>query len=355
MQQFGNQSFGGFNAMNQGFGGASQMGQQYGNSTFGQFGTDPQVVRQHIQEDLQSAFGGQQMGGMAVRQGSVNGAAMQQAISSVPAQVRGQQGQQLGYGAQAQFGQQFGNSTLGQFGTNPQQVRQHIQEDLQNAAFGGSQGQGAGMGMGMGMGAQGAGMSMGGQGAGMGMGGQAGAFGGNTLGQFGTNPQQVRQHIQEDLQNAAFGGSQGQGAGMMGMGAQGAGMGMDGQAGAFGGNTLGQFGTNPQQVRQHIQEDLQTAAFGGNQGQSAGMMGMGGQGAGMMGMGGQGAGMMGMGAQGAAMGMGSQAGAFGGTLGQFGTNPQQVRQHIQEDLSNAAFGGNQGAMSSGFYGANNFQ
>lgn len=148
----------------------------YASSPMHAYATDPQLVRQHIQQDLGYAHqGGQQLQGMHQGYGASqmsNTGVVHQVMQAVPAQVHGMQGQQMGYGVQSNA-----QSTFGQYGTNPQTVQQHIQSDLNNQV-----GQ---------MSSYQAGYQQGGQ---YGQSMQAGAYG-----QFGTNPQTVRQHIGQDL------------------------------------------------------------------------------------------------------------------------------------------------------------
>ncbi|GMA62433.1 DUF4175 domain-containing protein [Alicyclobacillus fastidiosus] len=246
--------------------------QGYSNSTFGQFGTNPQVVRQHIQQDLSNQVGSMTSEQAGAYRGQFGGGA--QGMMSQGQMSQGQMSQGQGM-----------NSTFSQFGTNPQEVRQHIQQDLSNQAgsqagfYGGAQGMMSQGQMSQGQMSQGQGMN-------------------STFGQFGTNPQEVRQHIQQDLSNQAgsqagfYGGAQG----MASQGQMSQGQGMN--------STFGQFGTNPQEVRQHIQQDLSNQA-----GSQAGFYG-------------------------GAQGMASQGQAMNSTFGQFGTDPQTVRSHISQDLNN---------------------
>ncbi|WP_041695017.1 hypothetical protein [Alicyclobacillus acidocaldarius] len=202
----------------------------------------------------------------------------------------------------------------------------------------------------------------GGQGQGQGMGYNAQVY--QQMRQFATPAETVHQHMQQDAQYAqpSYGYAP---MGTMGMGH----------------SMLSQFGSNPQMVRQHIQEDLQ--AYGGQpMGQAmAGMHGGAGYAAGYgsygapqqahvvsmqgrqayqqaAGQGGYGMSPSGygpqlglMGAQGHAqsypqpyaqmmqMQPGYQAHGYGmqghpsrGAFAQYGTDPQVVRQHIQQDL-----------------------
>lgn len=80
----------------------AQTQQWAGNSTLSQFGTSPQMVQSHIQNDLSQAQHQMQPGF---------------------------QGQSQQFGP-SQYGANYGTSPLSQFGTNPSVVRQHIQNDL---------------------------------------------------------------------------------------------------------------------------------------------------------------------------------------------------------------------------------
>ncbi|MFB5190255.1 hypothetical protein [Alicyclobacillus fastidiosus] len=283
-QQFGasGQMQGGYNTLRQ-FGTDPQQvrqhiseSQQYGGQGFGgvmQAGaTDPRVVQQHIAQDL--GYGGYGASASYGGQQQYNQGAFQQVMQSAPAQVQGGQGQQLGQ-FQGGYNQGYSNSTFGQYGTNPQVVRQHIQQDLSNQVgsmtseqAGAYRGQFAGGGQGVMSQGQGMNSTFGEfatdpqtvrqhiqQDLSNQAGSQAGFYGGaqgmasqgqamnSTFGQYGTNPQEVRQHIQQDLSNQA--GSQA-GFGTQGMASQGQAM----------NSTFGQFGTNPQTVRSHISQDL---------------------------------------------------------------------------------------------------
>jgi hypothetical protein len=154
--------------------------------------TNPQTVQQHIAQDL--GYQGPQANQYGYAgQNQFNPAAMQQVMHAAPAQVQGAHGQQLGYNAQPQYANSYfpqaQNSAFGEFGTNPQVVRQHIQQDLANQQGAMTSQQAGGyrpqqMSYGQGITAQ----------QNYGQQPQGGMFS-----QFGTNPQAVRQQIQQDL------------------------------------------------------------------------------------------------------------------------------------------------------------
>ncbi|GEO25456.1 hypothetical protein AAC03nite_12410 [Alicyclobacillus acidoterrestris] len=163
-------------------------GQQFASSPMHAGATDPQVAQQHIAQDLgyrNASYGPQEQYG-----GHYNQGAFQQVMQSAPAQVQGNQGQQVGqfqggYG-QAMYGQSANNSAFGQFGTNVQEVRQDIQQDLSNQV-GAMTSQQAG--------------ALRGQYGGSSQGFSQGQAMNSAFGQFGTNPQTVRGHISQDLNN----------------------------------------------------------------------------------------------------------------------------------------------------------
>ncbi|WP_206832016.1 hypothetical protein [Alicyclobacillus fructus] len=199
----------------------------------------------------------------------------------------GAQGQSQGMGYNAQVYQQ-----MRQFATPAETVHQHMQQDAQYAqpSYGYAP-----------LGAPGMGQSM--------------------LSQFGSNPQMVRQHIQQDLQT--YGGQPiGQAPIGMYQGAGHAGYGVEQQAHAV-----------SMQGRQAYQ-------------QSAGQLQGGGYGMSPMGYGyGPMSGMTASQAHTpyqqmvhmqqpmqASYGYGPQSHASRGAFAQYGTDPQLVRQHIQQDL-----------------------
>ncbi|EPZ43557.1 hypothetical protein [Alicyclobacillus acidoterrestris] len=184
----GQQQFGGYAQQMAGQGYPQQFAGQGFHSVMHAGATNPQVVQQHIAQDLgysNASFGAQEQYG-----GHYNQGAFQQVMQSVPAQVQGNQGQQLGqfqggYG-QAMYGQGANNGAFGQFGTNVQEVRQDIQQDLSNQV-GAMTSQQAG--------------ALRGQYGGSSQGFSQGQATNSTFGQFGTNPQTVRGHISQDLNN----------------------------------------------------------------------------------------------------------------------------------------------------------
>lgn len=186
------QDMGNSQAYTQAYGTSQQfVGQPYATGAFAQFGTQPQMVRQQIAQDLGQAQVA--MGAYAPAQGYqpiqnqqyYNPAAFQQVMNSVhtdPQWIRQQIQQDIQAGAQPPaylsgsqsqpYPVHMGTSTLSQFGTHPQMVQSHIRNDFnpQVQSFGPT---------GYGYGAP-----------------------GGTLSQFGTHPQMVRQQIQGDLGHA---------------------------------------------------------------------------------------------------------------------------------------------------------
>ncbi|EJY55382.1 hypothetical protein URH17368_2122 [Alicyclobacillus hesperidum URH17-3-68] len=218
--------------MNQSFGAGQSNVMGQGFNTLRQFGTHPQEVQSHIQQDL---YPGYSYASSPMHAGATNPQIVQQHIA-----------QDLGY-AQPSYGyagpQVPTGSTLSQFGSNPQMVRQHIQQDLHGYGYAATnQAQNVGVTHQV---MQSVPAQIHSQTFGYGYAQHPASH--STLGQFGSNPQMVQQHIQQDLHNQV-------GA----MSSQ--------QAGAFHGanypsaqgavGTFGQFGTNPQVVRQHIAQDL---------------------------------------------------------------------------------------------------
>jgi hypothetical protein len=217
-----------------------------GGSTFGQYGTDPQVVRQHIQQDLGNTQGNSQGQGQGQGYNQQAYSQMNQNQNQNQNQSNyNQMNQNQGYASQGQSGYGYGNSTLSQYGTNPQMVQQHIRSDL-------AYGQGS-------MSSQQAGSYRPNYDTqGYGQNGYSNQSGGQTFAQFGTDPQVVRQHISQDLQGTGsysqMGQSpQNQGSGGMGM-SQGQGYSQSQGYSMMGPNAVG--ATNPQIVRQHIAQDL---------------------------------------------------------------------------------------------------
>ncbi|MCL6548822.1 MAG: hypothetical protein K6T30_07915 [Alicyclobacillus sp.] len=259
----------------------------YGTSTFAQFGTNPQLVQQQIQQDLAQARAPQGA------YGQVANPAVMTAGASNPQFVRQQIAQDLGQGAwqgpaMAMQAGGIGTSTLAQFGSNPQEIRQQIAQDLGQAAW------------------QGPAMAA----------PPTAVHGTSTFAQFGTNPQFVQQQIARDLGHV-------QGPAMM---AQPQYLNPYAQAGVYQPvqnqayynpavfqQVMGAVQTNPQQVRQQIQQDIQSGlqppAFLTH--------------------------AQGMAAQ-TAPALPGQA-FTASTLGQFGTDPQLVRQQIQSDLGQARY------------------
>jgi len=92
----------------------------------------------------------------------------------------------------------------------------------------------------------------------------SGGYGSSSFAQFGTDPQVVRQHIQQDLGNRSP-QSYGYGSHQQNVGSA------YGQTSGYGQSTFSQFGTNPQVVQQHIQQDLN--GYGGGYTQSANTQG----------------------------------------------------------------------------------
>ncbi|WP_008336681.1 hypothetical protein [Alicyclobacillus acidocaldarius] len=200
----------------------------------------------------------------------------------------GAQGQGQGMGYNAQVYQQ-----MRQFATPAETVHQHMQQDTQYAqpSYGYAP-----------MGTMGMGHSM--------------------LSQFGSNPQMVRQHIQQDLQ--AYGG-QPMGQAMAGM-----------HDGAGYGAGYGSYGA-PQQVHAVSMQGRQAYQQSASQGQGGyGMSPMGyGSPSGMMGAQGHAQPyqqMMHMQPAQQPYGYGMQGHPSRGAFAQYGTDPQVVRQHIQQDL-----------------------
>lgn len=91
--------------------------QSYSNSTFGQFGTNPQMIRQQIQSDLSN-----NVGAMSSQQAG--------AFHGSMSYGQGVTAQNQNFAPQNAQNAQYQNSTFGQFGTSPQAVRQQIQQDL---------------------------------------------------------------------------------------------------------------------------------------------------------------------------------------------------------------------------------
>ncbi|MBX5436196.1 MAG: hypothetical protein IRZ33_03155 [Alicyclobacillaceae bacterium] len=206
-----------------------------GASTLAQFGTNPQWVQQQIQQDLAQASHA------FPPTGAFYGAnpAVMAAGASNPQMVRQQIQQDLGQQAPGQNpAGGFGTSTLAQFGSQPQEIRQQIAQDLgQNPWQGQPQY--------------------------LNPYAQAGVYQPvqnqayynpavfqQVMHSVQTNPQQVRQQIQQDIQSGmqppAFLQQAPVPAGAM-----------QAPSGSLQpGSTLGQFGTNPQLMRQQIQSDL---------------------------------------------------------------------------------------------------
>ncbi len=239
------------------FGG--QPGTQ-GYNTLRQFGSNPQEVRSHIANELSPSA--TSFAGSPMHAGGTDPRVVQQQI----AQDLGYHGGQSNYYGTNSFS---GGGLLSQFGTHPQMVQQHIQQDLsgynnQAGYATGQFGQGSVQQVMQSVPAQiqahYGNASVGTQHYGTPQYataqystpqyGTSQHYGAGTLAQFGTHPQVVQQHIQNDLQNQVgtitsqqAGGYQGQGGGYYAT--------QNTPNGAF-----GQFGTNPQVVRQHIQQDL---------------------------------------------------------------------------------------------------
>ncbi|RFU70803.1 hypothetical protein D0469_04975 [Peribacillus saganii] len=287
-----------------GFGGVQSVMQP------GFAGTDAQQVRQEIQQDL--ANRSMQQGGFTQQAGGFApmGGFTQQAGGFAPMGGFTQQAGGFAGGAQSVMQPGFA-------GTDAQQVRQEIQQDLANQSMqrsaGGFTQQAGGFAPMGGFTQQAGGFAP--------MSGytqQAGGFGGMQSvmqpGFAGTDAQQVRQEIQQDLANQSMqraGGYTQQAGGFTlggGFGQQAGGA----QAGMFAGTGSAISGTDAQQVRQEIQQDLmnQSMQQQGGFGQQAGFTQQAGFG---------------------------QAGMFAGAGSAIsGTNAQQVRQEIAQDLSNAS-------------------
>ncbi|SIS80473.1 hypothetical protein [Alicyclobacillus vulcanalis] len=201
----------------------------------------------------------------------------------------GGQGQGQGMGYNAQVYQQ-----MRQFATPAETVHQHMQQDAQYAqpSYGYAP-----------MGTMGMGHSM--------------------LSQFGTNPQMVRQHIQQDLQS--YGGPS---AGPSYAGAHDM-----TYAQGYGAYGAPQAHAISMQGRQAYQQQAQGQGYGMSQMPYQGPNGMGGShgyhapyASGPYGQ------MMHMQTAQAPYGYGMQGQASRGAFPQYGTDPQVVRQHIQQDL-----------------------
>ncbi|RIV17081.1 hypothetical protein D2Q93_16210 [Alicyclobacillaceae bacterium I2511] len=215
-----------------------------------------------------------------------------------------------------------GYGSLAQFASNPQDIRNQIQQDLQGYNQGFNQGFNQGYNQGFNQGIpynNTLGVTTGGAG-----------MGGSTLAQFGTHPQGIQQQIQQDLQSArayhaqwaaqngvnpqavqaSTYGSPMNGYTQQGVVPQNYAMNFAGPnpqyanyGAGVGASTLAQYGSNPQQIRQQLQQ-------------------------GQNGPQGYGYGMSGIVNQQSALGMNPQ----GSTLSQFGTYPQMVQNQIRQDM-----------------------
>ena len=234
----------------------------YGGSTLSQFGTHPQGIQQQIQQDLQSA---RAYHAQWAAQNGVNPQTVQTSTYGSPMSGYPQQGGYAGPGP-------TGVSTLSQYGSNPQTIQAQIQQVPNNSQGYAQQGY---VQQNYGMNFTGPTPQYSNYGVGTGV---------STLAQYGSNPQQIRQQIQQDGTNW-----------------QGQGVGGGNPSPGMGGSTLGQYGTHPQMVQSQIQQDLN---------------------------GQQGYGMGGIMNQQSAMGISPQ----GNTLSQFGTQPQMVQGQIRQDM-----------------------
>lgn len=234
---YGNQTFGGVQT------GGPVQGQGY--STLREFGTNPQEVRSHIAGGYQPSM-------------TTYGTSPMHAGATDPRVVQGHIAQDLGYGG-AQAGHYattapMGGSILSQFGSQPQMVQQHIRQDL--APNYGMTPNYATAGYGPSATVQQVMQSVPSQvyqpyGGGYTSTAQTTGYGTSTFAQYGTDPQTVQQHIQNDLQQQVGSMTSQQAGGWAGAPTSQYQPTTQSPTGMF-----NQFATNPQQVRQHIQQDL---------------------------------------------------------------------------------------------------
>lgn len=134
--------------MQNGYGYVPNTGQYNAGNTFGQFGTNPQAVQQHIAQDLhQGGYGYAPYSNQGYpNQGHPSQQTYHSSHSSHqvgdfsqygtnPQMVHQHNAQDSGYTQNdytphGQQGYGYGASMLSQFGTNPQAVQQHIHTDL---------------------------------------------------------------------------------------------------------------------------------------------------------------------------------------------------------------------------------
>lgn len=212
------QSYGGA----QGYYGNQNQGVQMGQGILGQYGSDPQMVRQHISQDLGYP-------GWQGTQGMMHGISNPQMIRQQIARDLGYSGYSSSMSGQSQNMMRGNDAPMqGQYPTqtmNPNSnYNQNAFQQVMQAASVPYVSQN----------------SMSGQMIPPQQPNNAMPYRTSTFAEYGSNPQMVQQHIQSDLAN---------GQGTM----------TSEQAGAYrhyGTNTFSQFGTPPQIVQNHIRQDM---------------------------------------------------------------------------------------------------
>ncbi|WP_258111818.1 hypothetical protein [Alicyclobacillus sp. SP_1] len=314
-----------YGAMGAPIGGPSSMGMPVG-GMLREFGTNPQVVQQHIQQDLGYYGNGstEMMHYQPMFSHAMSNPIMQgQGYSNQQGYGQGQGMQGQGYSNQQGYGQ--GQGMQGQGYSNQQgygQGQGMQGQGMQGQGYSNQQGYGQGQGM------QGQGYSnQQGYGQGQGMQGQGmQGQGYSNQHQQGYSPQALQQVMHAAPVSANVMDSYGAeslryGGGYAGM--QGAMQNTISQPYGMGSSILSEYGTNPQVVRQHIAQDLQqgqgamTSQQAGNRVAEAYQM--------------YGSSIPPQTSQ-------MQHPMGSSMLSQYGTSPQVVQSHIQQDLSSMGYG-----------------
>ncbi|MCY0888653.1 MAG: hypothetical protein OWQ59_09385 [Alicyclobacillaceae bacterium] len=241
-----------YGAMGAPIGGPSSMGMPVG-GMLREFGTNPQVVQQHIQQDL--GYYGNGSTEMMHYQPMFS-----HAMSNPIMQGQGysnQQGYGQGQGMQGQGMQGQSYSNQHQQGYSPQALQQVMHAAPVSANVMDSYGAES-----LRYGGGYAGM----QGAMQNTISQPYGMGSSILSEYGTNPQVVRQHIAQDLQQGQGAMTSQQAGNRVAEAYQMYGSSIPPQTSQMqhpmGSSMLSQYGTSPQVVQSHIQQDLSSMGYG---------------------------------------------------------------------------------------------
>jgi hypothetical protein len=258
-----------YGAMGAPIGGPSSMGMPVG-GMLREFGTNPQVVQQHIQQDLGYYGNGstEMMHYQPMFSHAMSNPIMQgQGYSNQQGYGQGQGMQGQGYSNQQGYGQGQGMQGQGmqgqsysnqhQQGYSPQALQQVMHAAPVSANVMDSYGAES-----LRYGGGYAGM----QGAMQNTISQPYGMGSSILSEYGTNPQVVRQHIAQDLQQGQGAMTSQQAGNRVAEAYQMYGSSIPPQTSQMqhpmGSSMLSQYGTSPQVVQSHIQQDLSSMGYG---------------------------------------------------------------------------------------------